>query len=79
MALGAAVDLMLADPETRAETAFGWVAFEFGAFKFGLEDRLPPKTPLARVFSPRTHIEVTAEQVTVLGAVATATWRSCGG
>lgn len=65
VALGAAVDQMLADSESHAETAFGWVAFEFGAFKFGLGDRLPPKTPLARVFSPRTHIEVTAERVTV--------------
>lgn len=63
--LGGAVDQILADPETGADTAFGWVAFEFGAFKFGLGDRLPPKTPLARVFSPRTQVEVTAERVTV--------------
>ncbi|TMS53522.1 salicylate synthase [Mycobacterium sp. DBP42] len=67
--LGEAVDLMLADAETSADTAFGWVAFEFGAYKFGLEDRLPPKTPLARVFSPLTQIEVTAERVTVLGGL----------
>ncbi|WP_448425216.1 salicylate synthase [Mycolicibacterium porcinum] len=65
--LGEAVDLMLADSETHADTAFGWVAFEFGAYKFGLEDRLPPGTPLARIFSPLTQIEVTAERVTVLG------------
>lgn len=65
--LGEAVDLMLADSETHADTAFGWVAFEFGAFKFGLEDRLPAGTPLARVICPVTQIEVTAERVTVLG------------
>lgn len=65
--LGEAVDLMLADSETHADTAFGWVAFEFGAYKFGLEDRLPAGTPLARVICPVTQIEVTAERVTVLG------------
>ncbi|WP_210687163.1 salicylate synthase [Mycolicibacterium sp. GESEQ-9] len=63
--LGEAVDRLLA--ECDSETAFGWVAFEFGAYKFGLQDRLAPKTPLARVFSPATHIEVTAERVTVRG------------
>lgn len=66
--LGQAVDQMLADPETKSDTAFGWVAFEFGAYKFGLADRLPPKTPLARVFSPLTQIEVTAERVILRGA-----------
>lgn len=63
--LGEGVDLLLA--ESDSETAFGWVAFEFGAYKFGLQDRLAPKTPLARVFSPATQIEVTAERVTVRG------------
>ncbi|WKG01541.1 salicylate synthase [Mycolicibacterium sp. HK-90] len=63
--LGEAVDQMLAEPG--AETAFGWVAFEFGAYKFGLEDRLAPGTPLARVFSPVIQIEVTAERVTLRG------------
>jgi salicylate synthetase len=62
-ALGAAVDQMLED----ADTAFGWVSFEFGAFKFGLQGRLAPKTPLAHVFSPLIVVEVTAEQVTVRG------------
>lgn len=61
--LGAAVDQLLTD----ADTAFGWVAFEFGAFKFGLQDRLAPHTPLARVFSPLVRIEVTAGQVAVYG------------
>jgi salicylate synthetase len=64
-ALGAAVDGLL----ERSETAFGWVAFEFGAFKFGLADALPPSTPLARVFTPATVIEVTRDRVTVRGGV----------
>lgn len=63
--LGQAVDRMLA--ETGADTAFGWVAFEFGAYKFGLQGRLASGTPLARVFAPAVQIEVTAERVTVRG------------
>lgn len=63
--LGDAVDQMLAS--TGAGAAFGWVAFEFGAYKFGLQGRLAPGTPLARVLSPVVEVEVTAERVTVRG------------
>jgi salicylate synthetase len=63
VALGDAVDALLID----AELAFGWVAFEFGTYKFDLDAALPAGTPLARVFAPRTLIEVDAERVTVRG------------
>lgn len=61
--LGEAVDRLL------LETAevFGWVAFEFGTYRFGLQDRLAPGTPLARVFWPQTRIVVTAGQVELFG------------
>lgn len=62
--LAEAVDAMLLD----ADQAFGWVAFEFAAHRWGLQDRLDPGTPLARVFCPRTRIVITAEQVQMFGA-----------
>ncbi len=49
-----------------SDCAYGWIAFEFGTYRFGLERRLPPKTPLARLFVPRTRIEVTPEGVVVV-------------
>jgi salicylate synthetase len=64
--LGAAVDRLL----RHTDQAFGWIAFEFGAYRFGLQHRLAPKTPLARVFWPRTRIVVTGEQVRVFDADA---------
>ncbi|MGB3896324.1 MAG: salicylate synthase, partial [Mycolicibacter sinensis] len=51
-----------------AEQVFGWVAFEFGNYRFGLQDRLAPGTALARVFWPRTRIVVTAARVEMFGA-----------
>jgi salicylate synthetase len=33
---------------------YGWMDFEFGAYRFGLRDRLATGTPLARIFAPRT-------------------------
>lgn len=62
--LGEAVDRLLLE----AEQVFGWVAFEFGTYRFGLQDRLAPGTALARVFWPRTRIVVTAAQVEMFGA-----------
>jgi len=59
--LGEAVDRLLLE----TDQAFGWVAFEFGAYRFGLQNRLAPHTPLARVFWPRTRIVVSAEAVRV--------------
>ena len=44
--LGEAADRLL------LETAqvFGWIAFEFGIYRYGLQERLAPRTPLARLF-----------------------------
>ncbi len=61
--LGEAVDRLLLE----ASQVFGWVAFEFGAYRFGLQERLAPGTALARVFWPRTRIVVTAEKVEMFG------------
>ena len=49
-----------------SEYVYGWVAFEFGTYRFSLEHYLPPKTPLARLFVPRTLTAVTADGTTVL-------------
>jgi salicylate synthetase len=62
--LGEAVDRLLLE----CDQAFGWIAFEFGAYRFGLEDRLAPQTPLARVFWPRTRIVVTDDVVRLFDA-----------
>lgn len=62
--LGQAVNRLL----THAEQAFGWIAFEFGAYRFGMGDRLAPGTPLARVFWPRTRIVVNAEGIQLYDA-----------
>lgn len=61
--LGEAVDRLLLE----ADQVFGWVAFEFGTYRFELQDRLAPGTALARVFWPRTRIVVTAEKVEMFG------------
>jgi salicylate synthetase len=63
-ALGEAVDRLLLE----TDQVFGWVAFEFGTYRFGLQDSLPAGTPLARILSPRTLFVVSADRVTVSGA-----------
>jgi salicylate synthetase len=62
--LGEAVDRLLLE----SDQAFGWIAFEFGAYRFGLQDRLAPQTPLARVFWPRTRIVLTDDTVRLFDA-----------
>jgi salicylate synthetase len=62
--LGDAVDRLLLE----CDEAFGWVAFEFGAYRYNLAERLPAGTPLARVFTPRTRITVSANGITFYGA-----------
>jgi salicylate synthetase len=62
--LGEAVDRLLLE----TDQAFGWISFEFGAYRFGLQDRLAPQAPLARVFWPRTRIVVTAAGVGLFDA-----------
>ncbi|MFG1932294.1 salicylate synthase [Mycobacterium sp. NPDC048908] len=59
--LGDAIDRLLLE----TERVFGWVAFEFGAYKFGLQSALPAGTPLARIFSPRAQLIVTKSEVVV--------------
>ena len=62
--LGDAVDRLLLE----TDEAFGWVAFEFGTYRFGLQERLAPQTPLARVFWPRTRIVVSVDGIVLFGA-----------
>jgi salicylate synthetase len=62
--LGEAVDRLLLE----TDQAFGWIAFEFGAYRLGLQGRLAPRTPLARVFWPRTRIVITADAVRLCDA-----------
>ncbi|WP_186243838.1 salicylate synthase [Mycobacterium simulans] len=62
--LGETVDRLLLE----TDQAFGWLAFEFGVYRYGLQQRLAPHTPLARVFWPRTRIVVTQEQIHLSGA-----------
>ncbi|BAX93520.1 salicylate synthase [Mycobacterium shigaense] len=64
--LGEAVDRLLLE----TEQVFGWIAFEFGVYRYGLQPRLAPATPLARVFSPRARIVVTHEDVSFFGDAA---------
>ncbi|OBH74574.1 salicylate synthase [Mycobacterium scrofulaceum] len=62
--LGEAIDRLLLE----TDQLFGWIAFEFGVYRYGLQQRLAPRTPLARVFWPRTRIVVTREQIQLWGA-----------
>jgi salicylate synthetase len=62
--LGEAVDRLLLE----SDQVFGWIAFEFGAYRFGLQDRLAPQTPLARVFWPRTRIMVADDAIRLFDA-----------
>ncbi|OIN82122.1 salicylate synthase [Mycobacterium malmoense] len=64
--LGEAIDRLLLE----TEQVFGWIAFEFGVYRYGLQQRLAPRTPLARVFWPRTRIVVTRDAVRLFGATA---------
>jgi salicylate synthetase len=61
--LGEAVDRLLLE----TDRVFGWVAFEFGAYRFGLQQRLQPGTPLARIFWPRTQFVITGAEVRLIG------------
>lgn len=62
--LGEAVDRLLAE----TDHVFGWISFEFGVYRFGLQGRLAPQTPLARVFWPRTRIVVTDDEIRLFDA-----------
>jgi salicylate synthetase len=62
--LGEAVDRLLLE----TDQAFGWIAFEFGVYRYGLQPRLAPRTPLARIFWPLTRIVVTQGEIQLSGA-----------
>ncbi|OBI89675.1 salicylate synthase [Mycobacterium sp. 1245805.9] len=62
--LGEAIDRLLLE----TDQLFGWVAFEFGVYRYGLQQRLAPRTPLARLFWPRTRIVVSEQGVRLHGA-----------
>jgi salicylate synthetase len=62
--LGEAIDRLLLE----TDRVFGWVAFEFGAYRYGLQQAVQPTTPLARVFAPRTEVIVTNSEVVLVGA-----------
>lgn len=64
LVLGEAIDRLLLE----TDQVFGWIAFEFGVYRYGLQERLAPRTPLARVFWPRTRIVVTRDTVRIFGA-----------
>jgi salicylate synthetase len=63
-ALGEAIDRLLLE----TNRVFGWVAFEFGTYRYGLQQRLQPGTPLARILWPRAQFVVTESQVQLIGA-----------
>ncbi len=63
--LGEAADRLL----LASDCVFGWISFEFGAYRFGLQRRLPPRTPLARLFVPQTRIVVTPDSADVIDGV----------
>lgn len=65
--LGEAIDrLLLETPQV-----FGWIAFEFGVYRYGLQHRLAAGTPLARVFWPETRIVVTRDAIRLIDATDT--------
>ncbi|EUA13061.1 salicylate synthase [Mycobacterium kansasii 732] len=64
--LGEAIDRLL----LQTDQVFGWIAFEFGIYRYGLAQRLAPRTPLARVFCPGSRIVMTRTEICFIGAVA---------
>ena len=53
---------------TEHEPAFGWLAFELGAHRLGLFDRVAAGTPLARVFTPISRIVVSGNGIDIINA-----------
>ncbi|KAA0111288.1 salicylate synthase [Mycolicibacterium sp. P1-5] len=60
--LSHALETVLAD----GGPAFGWLAFEFGAHRHGLFDQVPAGTPLARIFIPRSRVNVSDNGIQVV-------------
>jgi salicylate synthetase len=61
--LGEAIDRLLLE----TDQVFGWIAFEFGVYRYGLQERLAPRTPLARVFWLGIRIVVTRDAIQLFG------------
>ncbi|EUA39884.1 salicylate synthase [Mycobacterium avium subsp. avium 2285 (R)] len=61
--LGEAIDRLLLE----TDQLFGWIAFEFGVYRYGLQQRLAPGTALARVFWPNGRVVVTREAIQLFG------------
>ncbi|WP_244605054.1 salicylate synthase [Mycobacterium attenuatum] len=64
--LGEAIDRLLLE----TDQVFGWLAFEFGVYRYGLAQRLAPRTPLARIFWPGSRIVMTRTEICFVGAGA---------
>ncbi len=62
--LAEALETVLAD----GEPAFGWIAFELGAHRLGLFDRIPAGTPLARIFTPASRVMVSANGIDIVNS-----------
>ena len=62
--LGEALDRLLLE----AQQVFGWISFEFGAYRHGLQRRLAAGTPLARLFWPSTRIRICDNEIHYSGA-----------
>ena len=62
--LGEALDRLLLE----AQQVFGWISFEFGAYRHGLQRRLAAGTPLARLFWPETRILISGNEIHYFGA-----------
>ncbi|TFV58489.1 salicylate synthase [Mycobacterium sp. PS03-16] len=62
--LGEVIDRLLLE----TDRLFGWVAFEFGTYRFGLAERLRPGTPLARLMWARTQFIVNDSGICLIGA-----------
>ncbi|XRC88634.1 salicylate synthase [Mycobacteroides sp. PCS013] len=62
---GAALEQAVNEISDGVHRVFGWVAFEFGTYRFGLQHRLTPGTPMARVFAPRAEVVITGDGVSV--------------
>jgi salicylate synthetase len=62
--LGEAIDCLLLE----TDHLFGWIAFEFGVYRYGLQQRLAAGTALARLFWPSSRILVSQDAVSLFGA-----------
>ncbi|WP_059015371.1 salicylate synthase [Mycobacterium sp. M26] len=61
--LAEALDIAVPD----GEIALGWIAFEWGAHRFGLTGRLAQDTPLARIFTPLHRITISDGGIQLFG------------